>query len=273
MRQLRDRVAVVTGAASGIGRATSELLAQRGCDLALVDIDEAGIAETQRRLRASGRRISTHLVDVSDRAAMQRLPDAVVQEHGRVHLLVNNAGVSVGAHLVDHSIEDFEWLLGINLWGVVYGCRFFLPHLLREDEAHIVNVSSVFGIVGFPGQTSYCASKFAVRGLSEALHAELYRTQVGVTSVHPGAIQTNIIHATRAIGEEQRTRTLEFFARRGTPPERVAERIVWAIERRKLRVLVTPMAHLIDGLKRLFPVLTQRLIARRGEVAGFAGDA
>lgn len=268
MRSLRDRVAVVTGAASGIGRATSELLARRGCDLALVDIDETGLAETAARVQAAGRKASTHVVDVADRAAMQALPDAVLREHGRVHVLVNNAGVSVAAPLEQHALEDFEWLMGINFWGVVYGCKFFLPHLLAQDQAHIVNLSSLFGIVGFPGQSSYCASKFAVRGFSESLLAELRGTRVGVTSVHPGAVRTNIVHATRAMGEAERQRTLEFFDRRGTPPEAAAERIVQAIERRKPRVLVTGTAHWVDRLKRLFPVLTQRLIARRGGVSG-----
>ena len=261
MRRFEGRVAVVTGAASGIGRATSVLLARRGCDLALVDIDESGLEETAKRVRAAGRKVSLHRVDVADRDAMSVLPDQVIGEHGHVHILVNNAGVSVGSTLEEHDLDDFAWLVGINLWGVVYGCKFFLPHLLREDEGHIVNISSMFGFVGFPGQSSYCATKFAVRGLSESLFAELSGTGVGVTSVHPGAIRTNIMAAARAIDEEERARFVEFFERRGMPPERAAERIVRGIERRRLRVIIAREAWLTDWLKRLMPVGTHRLIA------------
>ena len=261
MRRFEGRVAVVTGAASGIGRATSVLLARRGCDLALVDIDASGLAETAKRVRAAGRKVSLHRVDVADRDAMSALPDQVIGEHGHVHILVNNAGVSVGSTLEEHDLDDFAWLVGINLWGVVYGCKFFLPHLLREDEGHIVNISSMFGFVGFPGQSSYCATKFAVRGLSESLFAELSGTGVGVTSVHPGAIRTNIMAAARAIDEEVRARFLEIFERRGMPPERAAERIVRGIERRRLRVIIAREAWLTDWLKRLMPVGTHRLIA------------
>jgi NAD(P)-dependent dehydrogenase (short-subunit alcohol dehydrogenase family) len=261
VRRLRDRVAVVTGAASGIGRATGEALARRGCDVALVDLDEGGLAESAARVRGAGRKASLHRVDVSDRAAMEALPEAVLAEHGHVHVVVNNAGVSVGAELSEHSLDDFEWLMGINFWGVVYGCKLFLPHLLREEEGHIVNVSSMFGFIGFPGQISYCASKFAVRGLSESLHAELAGTRVGVTSVHPGAIRTNIVAGARMAHEEERQRALDLFARRGRPPEYAAERIVRGIERGKLRVLVTPEAFATDWIKRLLPVGTHRMLA------------
>ncbi len=261
MRRFEGRVAVVTGAASGIGQATSALLARRGCDLALVDIDESGLADSAERVRAAGRKVSLHRVDVADREAMCTLPEQVLGDHGHVHILVNNAGVSVGATLEEHDLDDFEWLVGINFWGVVYGCKFFLPHLLREDEGHIVNISSMFGFVGFPGQSSYCATKFAVRGFSEALFAELSGTGVGVTSVHPGAIRTNIRSAARAIDDEERTRFIELFHRHGMPPERAAERIVRGIERRRLRVIIAREARLTDWLKRLMPVSTHRLIA------------
>jgi NAD(P)-dependent dehydrogenase (short-subunit alcohol dehydrogenase family) len=266
---LRDRVAVVTGAAGGIGRATSEALARRGCDVAIVDVDEIGLAETASRVRGAGRRASLHTVDVSDRAAMEALPGAVLAEHGHVHVLVNNAGVTVAAELVDHSLDDFEWLMGINFWGVVYGCKAFLPHLLREEEGHIVNISSMFGFIGFPGQISYCASKFAVRGLSESLWAELATTRVGVTSVHPGAIRTRIVDSARMAREEERQRALDLFARWGRPPEYAAERIVRGIERGSLRVLVAPEALVTDWIKRLLPVGTHRLLAwgRRRQLA------
>src|SRR5690349_9388793 len=148
MRQLADRVAVVTGSASGIGRATAIALAREGCDLALADVDEVGMAETAAAVRELGRNVSTHRVDVSDKARMEAFAAEVVDEHGDVHILINNAGVSVTASLADQTLEDFEWIVGINFWGVVYGCKFFLPHLQRAGGATIVNLSSMFGLIG-----------------------------------------------------------------------------------------------------------------------------
>lgn len=261
MRTLRDRVAVVTGAASGIGAATSELLAQRGCDLALVDVNEEGLRHTAERVQATGRKASLHQADVADRARMQALPDEVLAEHGHVHVLVNNAGVSVGATFEDHDLDDFDWIVGINFWGVVYGCFFFLPHLKREEESHIVNLSSMFGFVGFPGQSSYCATKFGVLGLSEALWAELRESGVGVTSVHPGGISTNIIRAARFPDPGQQEEADERFRRIGAHPEVVARKIVRAVERNRMRVVIRPEAHVAHWLKRLSPRLTHRLIA------------
>src|SRR5687767_1447007 len=183
MKRLEGRVAVVTGAASGIGRALALALAEKGCALALVDLNESGLEDTASAVRALGRKVSLHVADVADRARMERLPGEVVAEHGHVHVLVNNAGVSVSGNLVDQSLDDFAWLMGINFWGVVYGCKLFLPQLLAEDEAHIVNVSSMFGLIGIPTQISYNAAKYAVRGISDALQSELAGTRVGVTCV------------------------------------------------------------------------------------------
>ena len=257
---------MVTGAASGIGRATALRLAESGCDLALADVNEAGMDETRAMARHFGRRVSVHQVDVADKARMMAFADEAVAEHGRVHIVVNNAGVSVAASFEDHSLEDFEWLMGINFWGVIYGCKFFLPHLRRVDEAHIVNVSSVFGFVGFPLNSSYCASKFAVRGFSEVLYAELRDSHIGVTSVHPGGIATDIVKSSRftepAGHEGVRQRTLEAF-KTMMPPEKAARAIVRGIRRRDLRVLITREAHLIDAAKRLFPSLSSQLVGSR----------
>src|SRR5690606_24189485 len=165
----------------------------------LVDVDAQGLAETARRIRDAGGTASEHQVDVSDKAAMRELASEAERTHGLAHVLVNNAGVSVGCTFEQHAREAFEWLMGINFWGVVYGCKFFLPLLRRADEAQIVNISSVFGLVGMPLNASYCASKFAVRGLSETLRTELADSHVGVTCVHPGGIATNIVKRARFV--------------------------------------------------------------------------
>jgi NAD(P)-dependent dehydrogenase (short-subunit alcohol dehydrogenase family) len=261
MRQLRDRIAVITGAASGIGREVALQLAGKGCHLALVDVQSEALEETAERARAAGVRVSTHLVDVADKALMAALPEAVVAEHGAVHIVVNNAGVSVTGSVEEQSLEDFEWLIGINFWGVVYGCKFFIPYLKREEEAHIVNLSSVFGIVGLPSQASYNMSKFAVRGLSEALHGELADTQVGISCVHPGGIRTNIVRDGRVANESDRAGLIERFERAGSPPEKAAAKIVRGIERNQLRVRIRPETYVVDWMKRLFPTFTHTLIA------------
>jgi len=262
MKDLKGRVAVVTGAGSGIGRALSIALAREGCDLALVDIHEGRLQETLALVGQT--RGSLHLADVADRVRMRRLADEVFAEHGRVDLLFNNAGVSVGADLEDHSLEDFDWIVGINFWGVVYGCKFFLPYLKRSDDAYIVNLSSMFGLIGIPGQASYCATKFAVRGFSEAIAAELADSSVRVLSGHPGGIRTNIARDSR-MGDKLATRhakIIEFFDRRTMPAEKCAEIILRAVKRGKSRVLVAPEAHATDLLKRLFPALPQRWVAK-----------
>ncbi len=263
MKRFTDRVAVVTGSASGIGRALAQTLATKGCDLALADIDADGLAQTARLVEATGRRVSTHVVDVSDRARMEAFVAEVEQAHGRVDILVNNAGVTVAASFEEQSLDDFAWVVGINLWGVVYGCKMFLPLLRRQDEACIVNLSSMFGLIGVPQQTSYCATKFGVRGFSESLAVELAPTAVRVMSVHPGGIRTNIVKSARYVGQASRLRskTVEFFEKRAMPPERAAEQIVDGIARDAERLLITREAHLTDVVKRIWPEIPARWIA------------
>ncbi len=260
MKRLEGRVAVVTGAGGGIGRATAERLAGRGCALALVDVSAQGLAETAARVRAAGRPVSEHVADVADRERMAVLPEEVLREHGHVHVLVNNAGVTVTATFQDHGFEDLDWILGVNFWGVVHGCKFFLPHLLREEEGHVVNVSSMAAFLGLPTQSAYCATKAAVHGLSEALGAELAGTAVGVTSVHPGAVRTGILRGSRGADPEALARWAAQLERHARPPERVATRIVRAIERGRRRVVVGAEAHLTDWAASLLPVLCQRLL-------------
>lgn len=253
---------MVTGAASGIGRATAKLLASRGCRVAVADVAEPGLDGLCAELRDAGRPFSRHVVDVADRVRMAAFADEVVAEHEEIHIVVNNAGVALGDTIEELRWEDFDWLVGVNFWGVVHGCRFFLPHLRRVDEAHIVNVSSMFAFGGLPRQGPYCATKAAVRSLSETLHGELAGTRIGVTSVHPGGIRTNIVANARFGDAEGQSRAAEWFERRGRPPGDVAKRIVRAIERDQLRLVVCPEAHLFDWGKRLLPVTTQRIVRR-----------
>jgi short-subunit dehydrogenase len=263
MKQLQDRVAAITGAASGIGRATAELLGSRGCSVALIDINENGLEQAARELGANGVKTSVHLADVADAERMRALPAEVVAEHGAVHIIINNAGVSVLKSFEDHSLEDLQWLIGINFWGVVHGCKFFLPELRKAPEAHIVNVSSMFGFFGVPGQSSYCAAKFAVKGLSESLWSELRGSNIGVTSIHPGGILTGIANTARVDDEDVRTRLKQTFEQYGHPASDVAKGILRGIERNKLRVIVGSEAYAFEWLKRLLPVSFHPLLGVR----------
>jgi short-subunit dehydrogenase len=257
-------VAIVTGASSGIGRATSQELSRRGCHLALVDVDAEGLDETRGSLQGRGR-ATTHVVDVAKLEDMQRLVRETIDAHERVEILINNAGVGVAGTFQEQSLEDFEWLFGINFWGVVYGCKLFLPHLLAADEGHIVNISSIFGVVGMPLNSSYCASKFAVRGLSESLRVELADSNVGVTSVHPGGIATNIAAKSRYPKDTDlagaRSRVVELF-RKMMPPEQAAKQIVTAIRKDAPRCVITREAHLLDMSQRLSPTLTGAVLGK-----------
>jgi NAD(P)-dependent dehydrogenase (short-subunit alcohol dehydrogenase family) len=273
MRTLKDRVAVVTGAASGIGRATSIALAAEGCDLAIADVNEAGLNETAEKIRALGRRVRQDRVDVSNKDRVRHFADEVFAEYGRVDVLVNNAGVTITADFEEHTLEDWEWIVGINFWGVVYGCKFFLPYLKQAGEAHIVNVSSIFGILGVPGQSSYCATKFAVRGLSEALWVELKDHNIGVTSIHPAGVRTNIAKDARTKEEGKKDEAIKVIERYSVPPERCAELIVAAIKKNKMRQLVCRESHLFDLAKRMAPALPQQIMlnARRRGALGTGG--
>lgn len=255
--RLSNSVAVVTGAAGGIGRALALGLRQKGCHLALVDVDQDGLAQLQRELRETGdhqRAATTHTADVGDRVRMREVAREVVAAHGAVHLLINNAGIGYEAAFPQTSLDDWDAIIAVNLWGVIHGCHFFMPHLAKVERAHIVNMSSLFGIVGMPGQTAYSASKFAVRGLSESLAEELRATSIGLTVVHPGAVATDIIKRTRGDDPELLGRIDQWYRRHAMPPERVAAKIIRAIERGTPRLIIGPDAAFGDTIKRLMPV-------------------
>ncbi len=255
MRDLNGRVAVVTGAGGGIGREIALELARRGCDIAAVDINAEGLAETAVLVGDLGCRASTHVADVSDAERMLALPAEVVAEHGRCHILVNNAGVTSAGAFEKESLEDLHWIVGINVWGVVHGCHAFLPLLKEQDEAHIVNVSSMVGLLGLPHNAAYALTKGAVRSFSESLRAELVTTDVGLTTVFPGTHRTGITETARG---SQRTRIAELGRSRLADigmrsPAKVARRVADAIEKDKARVVAGPDARALDAWARIAP--------------------
>lgn len=270
MKDFRNKVAAVTGAASGIGRALALDLADRGAHLALSDIDEAGLAETVAQAERTGVTVTSQRLDVADREAMFAWADQVVADHGRANLIFNNAGVALGATVSQMEVADFEWLMGINFWGVVHGTQAFLPHLEASGDGHIVNISSVFGLLGIPTQSAYNAAKFGVRGFTESLRIELDVADNGVsaTCIHPGGIKTNIARNARmTVGDgpgeaevmEQGRRDLEraFI----TSPAKAAKVILRAVERDKRRAVIGPDAFFFLGLSTLPPGVYQRIVA------------
>jgi short-subunit dehydrogenase len=202
------------------------------------------------------------VIDVADREQMSVLPDGVLNQHGRVDLVINNAGVSLAGPFESYSLADLEWIIGINLWGTIYGCKYFLPFLRQRGTGHLVNIASDFGLVGLPTKTAYCTTKFAIRGFSEALRAELYGSGISLTCVYPGAVDTALIRASRTTDTQKRELEAQFVAQRGIPLEQVAQRIIQGIEHKKARVLIGSDTYVIDIMTRLFPNLTQRLIGR-----------
>jgi len=264
---LLGRTAVVTGGAGGIGRGIARSLARRGCHLALADIDDTALERTAAELATPGVQISWHHLDVGDREAVAAFPERVASEHGGVDILVNNAGVAVGGSFEQIAEADFEWLFDINFWGVVRMTRAFLPLLDKSDDARIVNISSVFGLIAPPGNAAYVASKFAVRGFSESLRHELEKTRIGITVVHPGGVATSIAKNARLPrsndpeADEQKRKSFQAFLT--MPPEIAGETIVRGVEARRPRVLVGSDAKGIAIIERLMPVNYWNLLRRR----------
>lgn len=256
MKNLSGKIAVVTGAGSGIGRALAKTLAAQGCNLALSDINETGLAET-RQMLPNSIKCETWRVDVADRGAMQQFAVDVLAKFDVVDIVINNAGVALGGTFEENTYEEIEWQLSINLWGVIHGSKEFLPHLRKRPEAALVNLSSIFGIVAVPEVSAYNMSKFAVRALNEALWQELADTNITVTSVHPGGIKTNIAQSARLStgAVERNTEMVEALEKAFiTTAEKAADVIVSGIRKKKKKVLIGIDAKIVDKIQRIAPV-------------------
>ncbi|WP_298281149.1 SDR family NAD(P)-dependent oxidoreductase [uncultured Bradyrhizobium sp.] len=283
MTAISGSAAAVTGAASGIGRALAFELAQRGCDLALADRDEAGLQATAAEIaKASPRKVTVHRLDVGEPDQIAAFAAAASAAHPALNIVVNNAGVALLGQFGEIEQAQMEWLFNINFWGVVHGTRAFLPYLARQREAHIVNVSSIFGIVAPPGQSAYCAAKFAVRGFSESLRHELAvaNSPVRLSVVHPGGVATNIARNSRTgagvTDNARRVQSIERFdALARTTPTAAAQRIIAGIEKNQPRILIGNDARFMDLLQRFRPgtywkVLQRQIEKATAKVAGAA---
>jgi NAD(P)-dependent dehydrogenase (short-subunit alcohol dehydrogenase family) len=258
-----------------MGRTLALSLARRGCHLALSDVDATGLAETREQVEALGGKnpilVTSRRLDVSDRADVTRWASEVMRDHARCNLIFNNAGISYGSTVEGTEYDDFERIMNVNFWGVVHGTKAFLPHLRASGEGHVINTSSLFGLIAVPGQNTYNASKFAVRGFTEALRIELdlMRAPVSATSVHPGGIKTNIARASKMHGS---LKDLGFADVSSVPgkfekafrvtAEDAAETILRGVERNAPRVLIGADAHLLDWMQRLVPERYQSLVVR-----------
>ena len=268
MKDFKNKVAAITGAGSGMGRSLAVLLASRGCHVAISDINEAGLAETVKLLNGTGVKVTSQKLDVASKDAVFAWADQVVRDHGKVNLIFNNAGVALGSAIDGGSYEDMEWIMNINFWGVVHGTKAFLPYLKDAGEGHIINTSSVFGLMAVPSQSAYNASKFAVRGFTEALcqELEMQKVNVSATSVHPGGIKTNIAKAARMDSSVNKlglsTNSTEKFEKLfTTTADEAAAVIIRGVEKNDRRVLIGNDARAIDLMVRLFPSAYQKLIA------------
>ena len=276
MTAISGSAAAVTGAASGIGRALALELAARGCDLALADRDEAGLLEVAAEIgKAHKRKITTHRIDVGVAAEIEVFAQGAIAAHPGLNIVINNAGVALLGAFGEVDQAQMEWLININFWGVVHGTRAFLPHLSTRREAHIVNLSSIFGIVAPPGQTAYCAAKFAVRGFSESLRHELAmaNSPVKLSVAHPGGVLTNIVRNSRTgSGISDNARRAEsidrFDAIAKTTPPIAAQRIIAGIEKNQPRILIGNDAKFLDLLQRFRPATYWSVLAKRIEKIG-----
>lgn len=270
MKSFKDKVAAVTGAASGMGRQLAIRLAERGCHLAISDVNASELEVTAESARQYGVHVTTRVVDVADRAAVEAWARDTAEEHGKVNLIFNNAGVALSATMDGVSYEDFEWIMGINFWGVVYGTKAFMPYLKASGDGHVINTSSLFGLCAQPGMGAYNTTKFAVRGFTEALRQDLDLQNGGVsaTSVHPGGIKTNIARSGRVskslegvLLKDASKGAAQFEKLFITSADEAALTILRGVERNARRVLIGPDAKITDLFVRTFPSSYQVVIS------------
>jgi NAD(P)-dependent dehydrogenase (short-subunit alcohol dehydrogenase family) len=264
----KNKVAAITGAGSGMGRALAEALASKGCHVAISDVDGGGLTETESRLKDKyAVTVSSHELDVADKDQVERFAADVVREHGKVNMIFNNAGVSLTDTVEHMSYEDFRWLMDINFWGVIYGSKAFLPYFIDVDEAHVINTSSIFGVIAVPSQSAYNASKFAVRGFTYAMRQELLETNVGVSCVQPGGVKTNIVKSSRYVAADNSAPTKEEFMTQfeemaNLTSEQAAEQILRGVLANKAQILVGRDAKTAAVIERIAPVGYQKLLSR-----------
>ncbi|MGB5093827.1 MAG: SDR family NAD(P)-dependent oxidoreductase [Parvibaculum sp.] len=277
MTQISGKTAVVTGAASGIGRATALALAKEGARLAIADLDRAGLAETAARIQAAGGQASTFLLDVASRPAVHDFAQEIEATMGGADIVINNAGVAQIARVDALSYDDLEWVMNIDFWGVVHGTKAFLPQLQAKGAGHIVNVSSIFGVIAVPTQAAYNAAKFAVRGFTEALAHEMRGSEIRISCVHPGGIKTNIIRNARFLQDVQSTVKEEaatgFDKLARTTPDMAAKTILAGIKANKRRILIGNDARFIDIVQRLLPASYEKVLLRRSMLDAVSDDS
>lgn len=266
MKALGHKVVALTGAASGIGQMLAVRLADHRCRLALCDINKAGLEQTKKMAESRGASVTCHSVNVADRKQMYEFASNVAEIHGGVDMIINNAGVALAESITDVKYDDFEWLFGINFWGVVYGSKAFLPYLIKQPEGHIVNISSINGFITWPNHAPYCAAKFAVRGFTETLMQEMRNTHVHVSCVFPGGIKTQIARNTRFYKTPDNLTSHDDAIRRfdkmaHTSADMAAKIIISGIRKNKGRILVGLDAHIMDRLTRFFPIIFTKIMA------------
>jgi short-subunit dehydrogenase len=262
MKQVAGKTILITGAANGVGQSLAQQLAAMGCNLALIDLDERALLETEKLLTGKGIKTSIHVADISKIADWEKTLNNFSAVHNDLHILINNAGVSVEAPLIESKVADIDWIIDINLKGAIYATKFFLPYLMKAGEAQIVNVSSAAGLSGFPNKTLYCASKFGLKGFSESLRAELYATNIGVSCVHPGPLATDMLSRSRIYDKAKAEKMRTYLSAKGNPPDEVAAAIIKGIRKNKAEILVSSESSTVWWKKRLIPNLFVDLIGK-----------
>jgi short-subunit dehydrogenase len=270
MKSFKNKVAAITGAGSGMGQYLAVSLAEAGCHVSISDVNQAGLDQTLELLKPYVVKVTSHIVNTADQAAVYAWADQVKKDHGQVNLIFNNAGISMINTIEGHSIDDYERMMAVNFWGVLYGTKAFLPYLKESGDGHIINISSLFGLTAQPTQSAYNAAKFAVRGFTEALRQELDISNYGVsaTCVHPGGVKTNINHTAEMsdnianLGMSLEKSKVQADKVMRMLPVKAAQIILNGVKANKRRVLIGPEAYILDIIQRLFPSGYQRLIVK-----------